>query len=68
MSDAYTCRDCGASATLEGGVVVRSCECRSVVVASMSATVSQHGGTSERGVRGSIIAALRDLMERLKRG
>lgn len=66
MSDAYTCRDCAASAALVGGVIVRSCECRSVVVASMSATVSQHGGTSERGMRNTVIAALRDVMERLR--
>lgn len=66
MSDAYACRDCGAPASLVGGVIVRSCECRSVVVVSMSATVSQHGGTSERGMRGAVLAALRDVMERLR--
>lgn len=42
----YSCKECGAAAIIEDGVVVRACEHTGTVVAEMEATVTADGGVN----------------------
>lgn len=42
----YQCKECGAPAVLNDGVILRSCVHTGTVLATMEATVSQHNLTS----------------------
>lgn len=43
----YACSACAAPALVVSGKLVRSCEHSAPVLASMNATVSQHGGVAQ---------------------
>jgi hypothetical protein len=43
----YRCAECGASAIVNLGITVRSCECAAGIVADMQATA--HGAGGVRG-------------------